>query len=522
LADDETLNRRVRSTDIEVMSQSRAPRIYMIGLWSAAIATLLAASVTNDSIWLAPQLLFWLVVVGAGCCVVMAAFLVRRAFAAASAETALFGSFVWAVSILPLAHGFLTPGVLYDSNQAFVTTVQLAIPIAAIAVLPLAAPRSRWANSVVAHWRALVPVHMAIAAATSAAFLVWPHAVPAVPGKSAAAVVLAAASVAAVAALSWRHARLAELSGSRGPLAVSTGLVLVGSVPVIFIAADGFGLAFWLAHLFDICGVLVAGVAALVTYRREGTLSDVLAVVEATTPLHALEIGLDDVVHRFVADLDTKDKITRDHVVRTAQLAVEVSTELRLPPADVRLNGIGAILHDVGKLTVPDEILTKAGRLTADEFAVIQSHAQAGADLVAASPVLDGITEIVRGHHERFDGGGYPQGLAGEGIPLGARIVSVCDAYDAMANTRQYREGMGRERALAVLREHAGAQWDASVVAALERVVVRHEVLRGEALDGGVLDRVGRNTGDDSHHHWCSCRDALPSELAAAGTESGR
>lgn len=496
------------------MSVTARARTWIIGLWIVAVATLLLASVASDTVWHAPRVVFWAVVLGAGGCAVFAAVLVARAFRSASAETALFGSFVWAVSVLPLAHGLLTPGVLYDANEAFVLSVQLAIPIGALSVLPLARPGSRVANRVAAQWRRLVPAHMAVSAALAVALLVWPDAVPAAPTGSPAAIAIAFGSMAVAGGLSWRHAGLAVISGSRAAFAVSVGLVLVGSVPSIFVAADGYGLAFWLAHLLDIVGVFLAAVSAIVVYRRSGTLTQVLAAVEAVTPLHALEVGLDDVVHRFVADLDRKDRITRDHVVRTARLAVEVSTELRLAPAEVRLVGIGAILHDVGKLTVPDEILAKPGRLTTEEFAVIQAHADAGAELVASSPVLAPVTEIVRGHHERVDGAGYPQGLSGERIPLGARIVSACDAYDAMANTRQYRTGMGRDRALSVLREHTGTQWDAEVVAALERVALRHEV-----LDGGVLDRVGRDVATEEQHHWCSCRDALPSELATSDAE---
>lgn len=492
-------------------SVARRARAWIIGLWIVALTTLLAASVASDAVWQAPVLLFWLVVIGAGGCAAFAAVLVWRGFASRSAEVALFGSFVWAISILPFAHGLLTPGVLYDANEAFVLTVQLAIPVGALSVLPLALPRSRAANRMAASWRWVVPAHMAASAALAVALLAWPNAVAAAPTGSPATVALVLASAAVAGGLSWRHAGLAMVSGHHGPLVVAAGLVLVGSVPSIFLAAEGFGLAFWMAHLFDIAGVLLAAVWAMVAYRRSGTLTQLLRSVEAVTPLHALEVGLDDVVHRFIVDLDRKDQITRDHVVRTARLAVEVSTELRLPPSEVRLVGIGAILHDVGKLVIPDEILTKPGRLTPEEFAVVRTHVEAGAELVASSPVLADVTEIVRGHHERVDGAGYPRGLAGDDIPLGARIVSACDAFDAMANTRQYRAGMGRDRALAVLREHAGSQWDAEVVAALERVALRYE-----ELDGGVLDRVGREVASDELHHWCSCRDALPSELVTS------
>jgi HD-GYP domain-containing protein (c-di-GMP phosphodiesterase class II) len=126
--------------------------------------------------------------------------------------------------------------------------------------------------------------------------------------------------------------------------------------------------------------------------------------------------------------------------------------------------------------------------------------------------VLQPICSIVRGHHERIDGNGYPDSLRGDEIPLAARIVSVCDAYDAMANTRQYREGMGQDKAIAILREHSGSQWDPSVVEALVTFV------KSQPLDTSPLDAVGRNplaTGQTlaPHEAFCGCIDAMPKEL---------
>ncbi len=324
-------------------------------------------------------------------------------------------------------------------------------------------------------------------------------------------IAVAAVSFLGCVLLSRRHLRMARIAGRPGPLVVSLGCGLVGSSAFVWLSTAPFSTGFWSAHAFDIVGVFSATVGAVVVYRRTGRVHDVLAPVLVTDPLSALEIGLDPIVHRFVANLETKDRITRDHVIRTAELAVLVGEELRLEPTALRRLGLTALLHDVGKLDVPDEILNKPGRLTDAEFEIIRRHTLHGERLVRTSPALDDIAEGVRGHHERIDGGGYPDGLAGNAIPRDARIVAVCDAFDAMANTRQYRHGMGRDKAIAVLTEHAGSQWDPEAVAALVTVVGRDP---NAGRTGSALHNVGVSLGEGAAGPRVGC-DCLPEALLA-------
>jgi len=160
---------------------------------------------------------------------------------------------------------------------------------------------------------------------------------------------------------------------------------------------------------------------------------------------------------------------------------------------------LGALLHDVGKIGIDGAVLTKPGRLTDEEFHEIRRHAALGADMLLSVPSLAEVSPIVRAHHERYDGRGYPDGLAGTEIPLEARIVAACDAYDAMTNTRHYREGMGRDRAVSILREHAGSQWDPAIVEAVVAVTANDP--------SGEFDEVGAAVVGD---HACACLDALP------------
>jgi putative nucleotidyltransferase with HDIG domain len=165
--------------------------------------------------------------------------------------------------------------------------------------------------------------------------------------------------------------------------------------------------------------------------------------------------------------LDAKDGYTARHSRVVAELADAVAVRLGLSESERRDLGYGAILHDIGKISVPDAILHKPGRLTAEEFDVLRRHPVVGEEILSSFPFPDGVREIVRHDHERWDGAGYPDGLAGEDIPIGARIVLVVDAYHTMISDRPYRRSMSLWRARAELRACAGSQFDPDVVEAL-------------------------------------------------------
>lgn len=481
-----------------------------LALWFAVVVGETVAVRTLTGTWEHPAVLFWLVVIAAGLCVVTAGAVIVRGWRSGLAETCMLGSFFMSVSVLPLAHGLTVPGILYGPNTATVATVFWAVPVGAIVLLPLASARSRVANSAMAHWRAWIAAHLAVVAACFIVALAAPDALPAPTMGSLRAAIGVSVVLAMCIALSYRHLRLTWIARTAGPFGVSIAAVLVGASSLVFLGTGPWTAGFWLAHALDICGVFAGTIVGAAVYARSGSVRALLAPVEATTPLRALELGLDPLVHRFVAALDAKDPITRDHVVRSAHMAALVADELDVRFEDLATVTLGALLHDVGKLEVPDEILNKAGRLDDEEYAVIKRHPVVGEQLVVDSPSLADLGPIVRGHHERIDGRGYPDGLVGNAIPLGARIVAACDAYDAMSNTRQYRAGMGVDRALAVLAEHAGSQWDPSVVAVLTAVVRRRNV----DFDGDALAHVGREANPVEPSTWCGCADALPSDLS--------
>ncbi|MGI4792161.1 MAG: HD domain-containing phosphohydrolase [Janthinobacterium lividum] len=176
----------------------------------------------------------------------------------------------------------------------------------------------------------------------------------------------------------------------------------------------------------------------------------------------------------LVTAVDNKDRYTCRHSEDVLNYSLMIGRELGLDEAQQRTIAVSALLHDVGKIGVPDAILRKPGTLTDEEFAAIQQHPSMGAALVSTVPGLEGTLDAVRHHHERWDGAGYPSGLKGSEIPLVARLMAVADAFSAMTTDRPYRQGMDREKALSILEAGLGSQWDPECVAAFIQALPRH------------------------------------------------
>jgi diguanylate cyclase (GGDEF)-like protein/putative nucleotidyltransferase with HDIG domain len=165
--------------------------------------------------------------------------------------------------------------------------------------------------------------------------------------------------------------------------------------------------------------------------------------------------------------LEAKDSYTAAHADDVAELCIEVAQRLGLDGEELRVVRYGALLHDIGKIGVRSEVLNKPGRLTPEEFEEIKQHTIVGAKMLERIPFFAPVQPIVRSAHERWDGNGYPDGLAGEGIPLGARIVCACDAFHAITSERSYSRARSVEEAVEELKRCAGSQFDPAVVAAL-------------------------------------------------------
>ncbi len=174
------------------------------------------------------------------------------------------------------------------------------------------------------------------------------------------------------------------------------------------------------------------------------------------------------IVATLIEAVEAKDRFNRGHSRRVADLASRFAKLLSLPRREAELLETGAKLHDIGKIGIPEEILNKPGRLTTEEFDVIKSHPVIGEQILLPLEFLADARPIVRHHHERWDGGGYPDGLRGAEIPRPAAILSICDAFDALTSDRPYRPGLPAKEALAILEKGAGTQWHPDLVQQFE------------------------------------------------------
>ena len=203
---------------------------------------------------------------------------------------------------------------------------------------------------------------------------------------------------------------------------------------------------------------------------------------------HELELARLEILERLALAGEFRDDNTHEHAQRVGRTAAAIAIEAGLDAQAVELIRRAAPLHDIGKIGVSDTVLLKPGKLDPDEYALMQTHARIGAEILSASAsrVLQLAEEIACSHHERWDGRGYPAGIAGAEIPLSGRLVALADVFDALAHRRPYKDPWPLDAALDEIRRHAGEQFDPELVAAFDRLDHDQLVLPVEEWDVAV------------------------------------
>lgn len=387
-------------------------------------------------------------------------------------RTVIVGGGFSLMAALLAVHGLTTPGVVLGNNGLIAVTGAATLPVGATVMMLAALPPFTGRTAI----RRVLALEAALGIAIvafSAIGAVFPETVPGVPApRSAAAIALFAVALTFYGALSVRAMNTFLLTRRAADFAVVSGVVLLACALYGALFLYFMDLGWWLGHIFEFAGIVIVGASLVYDLRRGRRSRALVGDLRAAELVSAEEAYLGVRVRALMERLGAKDASTEEHTRRVAMLAVVIGEQLGLSPARLRSLAIGGLLHDIGKLSVPEAILQKPSSLDDDEYAVIKLHPERGRELLSELGGFDdSVARLVLDHHERLDGSGYPRGLDGERLDLATRILAVCDVYDALVSPRVYRPAWPQEEALALLRDESDVAFDARCIAALERAV---------------------------------------------------
>lgn len=436
------------------------------------------------------SVLFHLVVVSAiaACAVGVATMATAAAVSTRIPSVVVLAQGCMAVGVLLLGHGLTTPGVADREFNAWVGRFPVLAIAAFATCLGLAAlAPDRWLPSRIGrHPMAFVLVPTSILSVAVATIAADPSlAGRPFAGEDAATLVvelLAAVVLVATAAFHQRRWRL-----GRDPVQFSLALasaMAVGALVSLELGAF-WHVSWWDYHAWLLAGFAAAAYAVFRKYSDTRTIGTVLEGAFHGDTFEHIVRGSPDAMRALVAAVEARDHYTHGHSYRVAELATELGQRMKLGPDDLRNLAQGGFLHDVGKIGIADAVLNKQGPLTSVERLWIEEHPVVGAQMAADVRSLRDAVGIIRHHHERLDGTGYPDGLAGDDIPLLARITAVADVWDALTSERSYRPAWEPARALAHVLSAKGTHLDAQCV----------DVLVGLLIERGVRVDV-TTTGD--------------------------
>jgi len=260
---------------------------------------------------------------------------------------------------------------------------------------------------------------------------------------------------------------------SRFPLqlamAYSTGWLMVAGI--IILTGQSWDLSWWTFHGLLFAAVMIMMIGMLLEYWSRGSLLSTFKQLFYIHSFDWMRMYIRPSVKQLVMKTEARDAYTAGHNYRVAMYALKLGEELKLPLAQLQAIMQGGLVHDVGKLAIPNYILNKPGKLTEEERTIIEEHPIAGYDICKRLGFMIEELSIIRSHHEKFNGTGYPDRLRGEEIPLLARITAIADVFDALTSNRSYRKAMTQEEAMAIIIKESGRHFDPYCVEIWKRVV---------------------------------------------------
>ncbi len=384
-------------------------------------------------------------------------------------RTVLIGTAFAVMAALLALHGISTPGYLFPSTGygEVMLTGGATLPAGAL-ILALSAFRLPFVRRV-KPLLVLQAVLIVGIISLGVLGLVDPKVLPEVPAaNSPTAVAVLVSGLALFAVLGWRALRTYLLTRRLADLLVAIGIVWLGTALVAALTLTYSDLGWWLGHMFELDGIMIVAVPVALDLAHTAQARPLAGDLSAADLVSSEEVFLGSHVRAITLRLAEKDAYTEQHTRRVALRAVQVGEQLGLSRRRLRALAIGGLVHDIGKLSVPDSILKKPGPLDDREYEVIKRHPEWGAKLLDELGGFPGsVRRLVHDHHERLDGGGYPSGRPGEEIGLDTRILTACDVYDALISPRVYRAAWTHEAAMALLESEVGTAYDRRCVAAL-------------------------------------------------------
>ena len=446
----------------------------------AVVLGVLLASPGLDALWMAPAFHFYVVSGASLMAAVICALLIEAVRSVRETRIMYLALSFMALGTLFSVHGLTTPGHLYNEVYAVLKASPWASTFIGALFAVLSTISVRGLSDEHASRRlswfvfTLATASFAAFIAVSLAFPSWLSWMP--TADTTFRYGLTAVIVGMLGFAAWRYYQSYQLARLGSQLAMVVGLVFLAEAQLALGLGRVYQYSWWEYHVLFLFafGAILAGWAW--EYRRSRGLDAIAEALVMRDAMEQLNRGRDESLVRLADEIESFDIATFGHVGRVAAYAYVIGKELGLPPAALRRLVLAAQMHDIGKIGLPLGLLMKPGKLTDAEFDQMKTHTVKGWDISQQVKALRDMGSVIRHHHERFDGAGYPDGLAGEEIPLESRIISAADTFDAVTSERPYRGAMTVDEAKAELRRVAGSQLDPRCVEALLSVLERREI----------------------------------------------
>ncbi len=417
------------------------------------------------------------------------------------------------LALLFAVHGLSTPGFLLPPNNVSSVAAELSILMTATwLALSSTSSNSSLVQRLSRRQGLLVPLWALLLVVFGATGLVWPQLVNGMSVTTPPVIwILAGSTVGMLLIASVRYWQ--SYTYSRFPLQLA--IVYAGGwlavAQWIMVTGTKWRLSWWLYHYLFIAATIALIIGIVWQYAQRTSLVAAVRGFFLTDPVEQLEAGLSGSAHALIIATEARDPYTAGHSYHATLTAVRLAGAMGLPAEMVRALAQGGVVHDVGKIEIADQILNKPGRLTPDERIIVQKHPITGYEMCGRLGFMPDELEVIRHHHERWDGTGYPDRLAGERIPLLARILAVADVYDALTSGRSYRGAWTHKQARTYILEGAGTQFDPRCVEVWADLTVegpvvekttgpgpRPELVRAVGIGSARLNGGARSSGAGS------------------------